>query len=157
MLKSRFSTASIFLSRDSSLERTLLSYFCTSALLSLVSFSSSFLFFKDSSLISKSASFLVVSAVFNASSIISLALSLALPILASFAFWITLPEINHVIGATITNVAIIAIITSTGAPPYLVFIVQAIQHINIILILLYCQEIYACPISFTCNYHILYQ
>ena len=33
-------------------------------------------------------------------------------------------EINHVIGATITNVATIAIITDTGAPPYLVFIVQ---------------------------------
>jgi hypothetical protein len=40
-----------------------------------------------------------------------------------------LEEKSHVIGATITNVAIIAIITDTGAPPYLVFIVQTYNTI----------------------------
>ena len=43
---------------------------------------------------------------------------------------------NHVIGATITNVTKIAImvITDTGAPPYLVFIVQTY---NIIILYLF--------------------
>ena len=120
ILKSRFSTASIFLSRVSSLERTRFSYFCISARLSFVSFSSSFLVLKDSSLTSKSASFFFVSAVFKASSIISLALSLALPIFSSLLLAMALPDINHVIGATTASVTRIAttIGINTGAPPY---------------------------------------
>ena len=141
MLESRFSTASIFLSSVSSFERTLFSYLLISARLSLVSFSSSFLVFKDSSLTSKRASFFLVSAVLRASSIISLAFSLALPIVASLRLLIALDEINQVIGATITKVAIIAITIgiNAGAPPYLVFIVQKIQQSNIILNCRLCQ------------------
>ena len=141
MLESRFSTASIFLSSVSSFERTLFSYLLISARLSLVSFSSSFLVFKDSSLTSKRASFFLVSAVLRASSIISLAFSLALPIVASLRLLIALDEINQVIGATITKVAIIAITIgiNAGAPPYLVFIVPKIQQSNIILNCRLCQ------------------
>ena len=141
MLESRFSTASIFLSSVSSFERTLFSYLLISARLSLVSFSSSFLVFKDSSLTSKRASFFLVSAVLRASSIISLAFSLALPIVASLRLLIALDEITQVIGATITKVAIIAITIgiNAGAPPYLVFIVQKIQQSNIILNCRLCQ------------------
>ena len=68
--------------------------------------------------------------------------SLALPIVASLRLLIALDEINQVIGATITKVAIIAITIgiNAGAPPYLVFIVQKIQQSNIILNCRLCQE-----------------
>ena len=54
---------------------------CISALLSRTSFSKSFFVFMDSSLASKRASRFLVSATFNASSMISLDFSSALPIL----------------------------------------------------------------------------
>ena len=89
---SRCSITSAFLSSASSLESTRFSYRCNSALRSFVSFSSSFFVLIDSSFTSKRASFLVVSAVFNASSIISLALLSALPILES-AFYFKLETV----------------------------------------------------------------
>ena len=115
----------------------------------MLSFSSSFLVFIDSSLASNTASLLVVSAVFKASSIISLDFYSALPIFASYDFlrWATAK--NQAAGKTIHKVAttLIAIIVGvfTGAPPYLVFIVQS-QHINFILFLELCQ------VKFTFSY-----
>ena len=122
---SRFSTASNFLSRVSSLERTRRSYFCTSLRRSLISLSSSFLALIDSSFASRRIPFFFVSAVLSASSIISLALASALPIFLSVTFLWYVVLISHVTGAATTNVTTQAIIiyTCTGAPPYLVFIV----------------------------------
>ena len=122
---SRRSAASSFLSKVSSFARTRRSYFWTSARLSLVSLSSSFLVLMDSSFTSKRASFFLVSAVLRASSIISLALSSALPIFFSITLRLYALATNQVIGATIILVITIAkIVCNTGAPPYLVFIVQ---------------------------------
>ena len=75
-------------STASSLESTRFSYFCNSFLRSLLSFSSSFLFLKASSLTSRRPSRFFVSAVFMASSIISRAFSSAEPILDSTTFFL---------------------------------------------------------------------
>ena len=147
----QFFVKGFFLRKNSS------SYFCTSALLSLVSFSSSFLFFKDSSLISKSASFLVVSAVLMLHLLFPLALSLALPILASFAlldnFTRNKPcnrcDYNQCCNYSDNNQH-----RSTS-----LFSFHCTNQYNILILYSFCfivKEIYACPISFTLrNYHIL--
>ena len=130
---SRFSTASAFLSTDSSFDRTRLSYFCSSDLRSLVSFSSSFFVLRDSSFTSNKASLFFVSAVFKASSMMLLALSSAVPTTSASFCTLLLTATLQVIGTAISSATATAtiatmIVIATGAPPYLVFIVQIQQY-----------------------------
>ena len=130
---SRFSTASAFLSTADSFANTRFSYFCSSFLRSLVSFSSSFFVRRDSSFTSNKASLFLVSAVFRASSMMLLALSSAVPTISA-SFWIllftaTLQVTGTAISSATTTATIATIIVVvTGAPPYLVFIVQIQQY-----------------------------
>jgi hypothetical protein len=81
----------------------------------------------DSSFTSSSPSRFFASAVFNASSMISLALSSALPIFCSIPFLHCAEAISAVTGTAISRVTIAVITIGTiipGAPPYLIFIVQ---------------------------------
>ena len=130
---SRFSTISAFLSTDSSLDKTRLSYFCSSFLRSLVSFSSSFFVRRDSSFTSNKASLFFVSAVFKASSMMLLALSSAVPTTSASFFALFSTASLQVRGTAISSATTTATITLmmivvTGAPPYLVFIVQIQQY-----------------------------
>ena len=85
-LSSFFSIFKLFASRVSSFLNNLFSVFWSSALLSLVSLSSSFLSLCDSSFASSKISFFLVSASFTDSSIILLASISALPIFFSDIF-----------------------------------------------------------------------
>ena len=130
---SRFSTASAFLSTVSSFDKTRFSYFCSSFLRSLVSFSSSFFVRRDSSFTSNKVSRFFVSAAFKASSMMPLAFSSADPIVSASFLTLLSTETLLVIGTAISRVATTAttatIIVVTGAPPqYLVFIVQSQQY-----------------------------
>src|SRR5699024_7922025 len=95
--------------------------------------------------ISKRDSFFLASAVFTASSMISLAFVSAFPILDS-AFFFRLDTVTKWLmtaAAMISTTATaIMIPLGTGAPPYLVFIVQ-IQHLNSILFSQRCQAFHS--------------